>query len=172
MRSSCSKLQPAPGLLFFFFYFAEVLHFGCKGHNQSDFGVDHMVMPMCRVISWVVGKGSFLWPACTLKETLLSCALLHSVLQSQMCLLLQLSLDFWLFHSIPYDEKGIIFFWCSGRSCTFSFFGISGSGIDLDYCDVEWFAFVTNWDHSVIFEQTKHRIWTHLLTIRATPFLL
>ena len=26
----------------------------------------------------------------------------------------------------------------------FSFFGISGWGIDLDYCDVEWFALETN----------------------------
>ena len=35
---------------------------------------------------------------------------------------------------------------------TFSFFGISGWGIDLDYCDIEWFALETNRDHSVTFE--------------------
>ena len=34
----------------------------------------------------------------------------------------------------------------------FSFFGISGWCINLDYCDVEWFALETNRDHSVIFE--------------------
>ena len=34
----------------------------------------------------------------------------------------------------------------------FNFFGISGWGIDLDYCDIEWFALETNRDHSVIFE--------------------
>ena len=34
----------------------------------------------------------------------------------------------------------------------FSFFGISVWGIDLDYCDIEWFALETNRDHSVIFE--------------------
>ena len=33
-----------------------------------------------------------------------------------------------------------------------SFFGISGWAIDLDYCDIEWFALETNRDHSVIFE--------------------
>ena len=33
-----------------------------------------------------------------------------------------------------------------------SFFGISGWGINLDYCDMEWFFFETNRDHSVIFE--------------------
>ena len=34
----------------------------------------------------------------------------------------------------------------------FSFFGISGWGIDLDYCDIEWFALEMNKDHSVIFQ--------------------
>ena len=34
----------------------------------------------------------------------------------------------------------------------FSFFSINGWGIDLDYCDTEWFAFKTNRDHSVVFE--------------------
>ena len=30
----------------------------------------------------------------------------------------------------------------------FTFFGISGWGIDLDYHDIEWFALETNRDHS------------------------
>ena len=34
----------------------------------------------------------------------------------------------------------------------FSFFSITGRGIDLDYCDIEWFALETNRDHSVVFE--------------------
>ena len=34
----------------------------------------------------------------------------------------------------------------------FSFFGISGWGKDLDYCDVEWFALEMNWVHFVAFE--------------------
>ena len=34
----------------------------------------------------------------------------------------------------------------------FSFFSISGWGIDLDYCDVEWYALEKILDHSVIFE--------------------
>ena len=34
----------------------------------------------------------------------------------------------------------------------FSFFGFSGWGIDLDYCDIEWFALERNRDHSVVFE--------------------
>ena len=34
----------------------------------------------------------------------------------------------------------------------FSFFSITGWGIDLDYIDIEWFALETNRDHSVVFE--------------------
>ena len=34
----------------------------------------------------------------------------------------------------------------------FSFFGITAQGIDLDYCDIIWFALETNRDHSVVFE--------------------
>ena len=47
----------------------------------------------------------------------------------------------------------------SKRSCrsslepfNFSFFSITDWGIDLDYCDIEWFAFETNRDYSVIFD--------------------
>ena len=34
----------------------------------------------------------------------------------------------------------------------FSFFSITGWGIDLDYCDIELFALETNRDHFVVFE--------------------
>ena len=34
----------------------------------------------------------------------------------------------------------------------FSFFSITGWGIDLDYCDIKWFALETNRVHSVVFE--------------------
>ena len=29
---------------------------------------------------------------------------------------------------------------------------MTGRGIDLDYCDIEWFALEINRDHSVVFE--------------------
>ena len=55
----------------------------------------------------------------------------------------------------------------------FSFFSISGFGIDLDYCDVEWFALEMNQDCFVVFETAlKYHIKTLLLTMRDTPFLL
>ena len=34
----------------------------------------------------------------------------------------------------------------------FSLFSITRWGIDLDYCDIEWFALETNRGHSVFFE--------------------
>ena len=34
----------------------------------------------------------------------------------------------------------------------FTFFSITGQGIDLDYCDIEWFALKMNRVHSVVFE--------------------
>ena len=34
----------------------------------------------------------------------------------------------------------------------FSFFGISGWNMGLDYCDIEWFALEMNRDHSIVFE--------------------
>ena len=38
------------------------------------------------------------------------------------------------------------------RTGNFSFFSIRGWGVDLDYCNIEWFALEMNQDHSVIFE--------------------
>ena len=34
----------------------------------------------------------------------------------------------------------------------FSFFSVTGWGIDLDSSDIEWFALETNREHSVVFE--------------------
>ena len=68
----------------------------CKEYNQSDFGVDHLVMSMCTVFSCVIGRGCLLWPLHYLGKTLLVFALLHSVLQGQISLLLQVFPDFLL----------------------------------------------------------------------------
>ena len=56
---------------------------------------------MCRVFSCVVGRGCLLWPVHSLGKTLLAFALLHSVFQGQICLLLPVFLDFLLLHSSP-----------------------------------------------------------------------
>ena len=58
------------------------------------------------------------------------------------------------------------------RTVNFSFFGVSGWGIDLDYCDVEWFALEMNRDHSVIFEiASRYCISDLLLAMKATLFV-
>ena len=59
------------------------------------------MMSICRVFSCVVGRGCLLWPVRSLGKTLLAFALIHSVLQGQICLLLQVFLDFLLLHSSP-----------------------------------------------------------------------
>ena len=38
------------------------------------------------------------------------------------------------------------------RTVQLQLFHVTGWGIDLDYCDIEWFALETNRDHSVVFE--------------------
>ena len=81
--------------------------FSCKEYNQTDYGIDYVVMSMSRVVSCVVGKACLLWPVHSLGKALLVFALLHFVLQSQTCLLLQLSLDFLLFHSSLFLGNGL-----------------------------------------------------------------
>ena len=69
-------------------------------------------MSMCRVFSCVVGRGCLLWPVHSLGKTLLAFALLHSVLQGQIFLLLQVFLDYLLLHFSPLSWNDI-FFTCS-----------------------------------------------------------
>ena len=105
--------------------------FSCKEYNQSDFAIDHLVTSVCRVVSCVV-------VACYSRYLLTS----YFAFQSSMM------------------KRTSFFFWCYFQKVlqvfieliNFSFFGISGWSIDLDYCDVEWFALEKNQDHSVIFE--------------------
>ena len=46
--------------------------FGCKEYNQSNFGIDYLVMSTCRVFSSVDGKGFLLWSVHFLVKTLLA----------------------------------------------------------------------------------------------------
>ena len=105
IRSSFSEPQSAPGLVFA--DCIELLHLWLQRINQSDFGADHLVMSMCRVFSSVVGRGCLLWTVCSLGKALLAFALLHSVLQGQICLLLQVFLDFLLFHFAFYQGTNL-----------------------------------------------------------------
>ena len=42
--------------------------------------------------------------------------------------------------------------WVFKEPFNFSFFSSTDQSLDLDYCDIEWFALEMNRDHSVIFE--------------------
>ena len=114
-------------------------------------------MSMCRVFSCVVGRECLLWPVHSLGKMLLAFALLHSVLQGQICPLLQLSrLPTFAFQS-PMMIKASLLAVSSKSSVfielfNFSFFSVTGWGIDLDYRDTEWFTLEMNRDHSVFFE--------------------
>ena len=55
------------------------------------------------------------------------------------------------------------------RTVQLQLFTVTFWGIDLDYCDIEWFALEKNRDHFVVFEIAFR---TLLLTMMATPFLL
>ena len=60
---------------------------------------------------------------------------------------------------VPYSEKDIFFGvlvleGLLGPSFSFSFFSIAGWDIDLDYCDIEWFALETN--RIILFFQRWH----------------
>ena len=72
-------------------------------------------MSMYRFFSCVVGRGCLLWPVHSLGKTLLACALLHSVLQGQICLLLQVSLDFLLLQDGQVMVKSSDKTWCTGE---------------------------------------------------------
>ena len=73
--------------------------------------------------------------------------------------LLQVLLDFQFVIPVAYNEKDI-FWWCQFQkvlqvfieSFNFIFFSITSRSIDLDYCNIEWFALETKRDHSVIME--------------------
>ena len=115
----------------------------------------------CVESSFVLLEEGVYYDQCVLLEKLLAFALLLSVLQDQTCLLFQVCLDFLLLHSSPLWWKGHLF-WVLvlegliglHRTVQLQLFSITGQGICLDYCDIEWFALETKRDHSVIFEIT------------------
>ena len=75
VRSSWSEPHSAPSLVFA--VYVELLHLGCKGYNQSDFSIDHLVTSMCRVVSCVVGRRCLLWSVSSFGKSLLAFPLLH-----------------------------------------------------------------------------------------------
>ena len=161
IRSSWSEPQSAPGLIFWWLYRAFPSSSAKNIYNQCDFSIAHLVIPCVESFFVLLEMSVCFDQSIFFNKTLLAFALLHFVLQGQSCLQLWVSLDFLHFCiPIPYDENGI-FCDVSSKKCYRSsqnfptsacFSGITSWGIDLDYCDVEWFALEMNWDYTVIFE--------------------
>ena len=155
IRSSWSEPQLAPGLVFA--DCIELLHFGCKEYNQSDFSTEHLVMSMCRDLSRV-GRRCLLWQVRSLGRTQITFVLLHSILQGQIYLLLQVCLDFLLLHSSPLYCKGylcgmLVLEGLIGHHRTIQLQLLqcywSGHRLELPWY---WMVYLGNRDHSVVFE--------------------
>ena len=111
---------------------------------------------MCKVVSCVDGKVCLLWPACSLDKTVSLCPASFCTARPNLPVIPGIS---WLpTFAFQYPVmKRTSYFGVSSERCFrsshFSFFSISSWGIDLDYCDVEWFALETSWGYFVIFER-------------------
>ena len=152
IRSSWSEPQSAPSLFFYWLYRA-----------SPSLDAKNIINPVltiwrCPCVSLLLccWKRCLLWPLCSLGKTLLAFALLHPVLQICRPNLPVSPGISWLptfaFQS-PIMKRTSVLDVSSRRPYrTLSFFGISGWGLDLDYCGIEWFASETDRDPSVVFE--------------------
>ena len=136
-------------------------------------------MSMCRVFSCVVGRGCLLWPMCSLGKTLLAFDL-HSVLPGQICLSLQVSLDFLLVYFTPLYLGG--HFWgvlvlegLVGLHRTFQL-QLSQHYQSGYILRLLWYwRFVLETKEIILLFMWLHsspEFWAVLLTMMATPFLL
>ena len=115
----------------------------------------------CVVFSCVIGRWCFLWPVRSLGKTLLAFALLHFFFffKAKFACYSRYLLSSYFCIPVPYNEKDIFLGCFSRRSCrsslncsTSASSALLVGGINLDYCDIEWFALEMNRDHFVAFE--------------------
>ena len=112
-------------------------------------------MSMCSIFSCVVGRGCLLWPVCSVGKTLfLPCFILYSKAKfacySRYLLIPTLhSSHLWWKRSLFWVLvlEGLV-----DLHRTIQIQLLQHWGIELDYCDIEWFSLETNRDHSVVFE--------------------
>ena len=124
-------------------------------------------------------RGCLLWPMLSLGKTWLVFALLHFVLQGQICLLFQLSLDFLLFHSsLLWWKRHLSFGVISRRSyrssqnhsASLALLGGAQTWITVILNVLPWKW--TDINLSFLRLNPSTAFQTLLLTMRATPFLL
>ena len=107
-------------------------------------------MSLCRVFFCVVGRECLLWPVCSIGKPLLSFALLHSVLQGQICLLLQMFLVSALSYSFPNFEP----VWCSMFGSNFYF--LTHIQVFLETGKVFWYSHIfKNFPQFVVIHTVK-----------------
>ena len=134
-----------------------------------------------RVEYCVVGRGCLLWPVHFLGKILLAFSLLHSVLQGQICLLLQVSswLPTFAFQS-PLMKRTSFLCVISRRSCRFSQNGSTSASSALLVRAYTWITVILNdlpwkWTEIILSFLRLHQSTAFqilLLTMRAAPFLL
>ena len=83
--------------------------FGCKEYNLPNFGIDHLLMSMNRVVSCIVGRGCLLWPVHSVGSTLLAFALLHFDSKAKFASYSSSLLTSYFCIPAPYGEKDIFF---------------------------------------------------------------
>ena len=116
-------------------------------------------MSMCRVFSCVVGRGCLLWSVRSPGKTLLALPCFIPYSKAKFACYSRCFLTSYFCILVPHNEKGIF----GGVLVLKGFVGLHKTiqlqplwhqwlGLDLNYCDVEWFALEMKWDHSVIFE--------------------
>ena len=174
ISSSWSEAQSAPSLVFA--DCIELLHLWLQISLISVLTI--WWCPCVDSSSCVVGRGCLLWPVRSLSKTLLAFALLHFVLQGQICLLLQVSLDFLFLHSSP-------LWWKQHHFLVLVLEGLVGlhRTVQLQllyhcFWAYTWITVMLNclpWKQIILsflrlYPSTS--FWTLLLTMRATPFLL
>ena len=117
-------------------------------------------MSMCRVVSCVVGRGCLLWPVRSLGKTLISlCPASFCTPRPNLPVTPGVSrLPTFAFQS-PIMKRTSVFLVLVleglvglHRNIQLQLIQHYWWGIDLDYCDIEWFALETNRYHSVVFE--------------------
>ena len=91
---------------------------------------------------------------CSLVKTHLAFALLHFALQGQTCQLLHVIswLPTFAFESPMMKRTSFEDVLGVHKTIWLQLLQHECSGIDLDYCNVEWCSLEMNWDHSVVFE--------------------
>ena len=139
------------------------------------------MMSICTVFSCFVERGCLQWPVCSFGKTLLAFALLQTVLQGQMCLLLQESLDFLLLHSCPLRWEAHLF-WVLVLEGLVGLHTTVQLQLLQHYCSGHrlWITVILNdlpWNRTEIILSflrlhPSTAFQTLLLTMRATPFLL